>query len=447
MNRKTYKTFYSYVVPSVLAFALSGVYTIVDGFFVGRSVGDVGLSTINIAYPVVSLLQALGTGVGMGGAVMYTLSRSSGRPEEAKRYLRCTTLLLLAVSALLTVLLFAARAPILRLLGAAGEMAALGEEYLEYIALGTVFQMFATGVVPIIRNNNGARFAMGTMIAGFLCNIVLDYLFVWVYEWSVAGAALATVIGQALTALGGFLYLARHKIPVWGVEHKGAGRYVKDIFKIGIAPFGISFTPLISQMFMNRFSMRYGGETAVAGYACIAYVFAIVCLLVQGVGDGSQPLISRCYSQKDAGAVFRTRKLAYGTAAVLAALCMAGLYAARGRIGPVLGASAETAETVAAVLPIFLSGYLFLAFSRVTTAVFYATEQVGYSYTLVYMEPVLQVVLLLVLPVAAGMGQTGVWWSMPLAQILTAGAAAVLKIRADRGAPAERGGYGKKTTA
>ncbi len=72
MNKTEYKTFYSYVIPSVLAFALSGIYSIVDGFFVGNSVGDIGLSTINIAWPVVSVVQALGTGIGMGGAVMYT---------------------------------------------------------------------------------------------------------------------------------------------------------------------------------------------------------------------------------------------------------------------------------------------------------------------------------------------------------------------------------------
>lgn len=431
MNPKTYKTFYSCVIPSVLAFALSGIYTIVDGFFVGRSVGDIGLSTINIAYPVVSLLQALGTGIGMGGAVMYTLNHSSGRQDEAKKYLRCTTLLLLAVSVALTVLLFFTMTPVLQLLGAAGEMVTLGVEYLEYIALGAIFQIFATGVVPIIRNNNGAKFAMGTMIAGFLCNIVLDYLFVWVYEWSVAGAALATIIGQALTAVGGFLYLARHRIPVWGLEIKGIGKCVKDIFKIGIAPFGISFTPLISQIFMNRFSIQYGGEMAVASYACIAYVFTIVSLLVQGVGDGSQPLVSQYYGQKDIRAVLRTRKLAYGTAAVLAAVCMAGLYAARGLIGPVLGASAATAENVAAVLPVFLSSYLFLAFSRVTTAAFYAIEKVKCSYTLVYIEPVFQVLLLLFLP--RFWKQTGVWWSMPLAQILTAAAAVGLKIRTDKG--------------
>lgn len=431
MDKSPVKTFYSYVIPSVLAFALSGVYTIVDGFFVGRSAGDIGLSTINVAYPVVSLLQALGTGVGMGGAVLYTLHRASGSQEEAEKYLRCTTMLLLAASAVLTALLYAAMEPVLRLLGAAGEMVTLGVEYLEYIVPGTVFQIFATGVVPIIRNNNGARFAMGTMIAGFLCNIALDYLFVWVYEWSIAGAALATVIGQALTAVGGFLYLARRKIPVWGIETMGAGKGMGDILKIGIAPFGISLTPLVSHLFMNRFSMRYGGEPAVASYACVGYVFAIVCLLVQGVGDGCQPLVSRYYGQGDMKSVRRTRSLAYGTAAVLAALCTAGLYALRGRIGPLFGASAATAESVAAAMPVFLCGYLFLAFSRVTTAVFYATEKTAYSYMLVYMEPALQVLLLLALPRL--WGQAGVWWSMPLAQILTAGAALVLKAREERG--------------
>ena len=127
MSAKSYKTFYACVIPSVLAFALSGVYTIVDGFFVGRSVGDIGLSTINIAYPVVSLLQALGTGIGMGGSVMYTLSRSSGKQDEAKRYLRCTTLLLLVVGVVLTVLLLLTMTPVLKLLGAAGEMVTLGK--------------------------------------------------------------------------------------------------------------------------------------------------------------------------------------------------------------------------------------------------------------------------------------------------------------------------------
>ena len=96
MNR--YKVFASYVIPSVLAFALSGVYAIVDGFFVGRSTGDAGLSAINIAFPVVSLMQSLGTGIGMGGSVLWTVKKASGSEEAAGKYVRGTLLLLLLVS-------------------------------------------------------------------------------------------------------------------------------------------------------------------------------------------------------------------------------------------------------------------------------------------------------------------------------------------------------------
>ena len=89
------KKFLKYVVPSVLAFALSGIYAIVDGFFVGNSVGDVGLSAINVVYPVVTLMQSAGTGIGMGGAVMWTVRRAEGQKEDGDEYVRTALRLLL----------------------------------------------------------------------------------------------------------------------------------------------------------------------------------------------------------------------------------------------------------------------------------------------------------------------------------------------------------------
>ena len=114
-----YGLFIRYVAPSVLAFALSGVYAIVDGFFVGHSMGDAGLSAINIAFPVVSLIQSLGTGIGMGGAVIWAVKRGTESEEEAGRYVRGTLLLLLIFSVVSTVALYFLIEPILRLFGAA----------------------------------------------------------------------------------------------------------------------------------------------------------------------------------------------------------------------------------------------------------------------------------------------------------------------------------------
>lgn len=430
MNLKEYKKFYSYVIPSILAFALSGVYTIIDGFFVGHSVGDIGLSTINIAYPVVALLQALGTGIGMGGAILYTLNSSSGKTETSKKYLHTTTILLFLVSIIFMIILLSTMTPVLKILGATGDILELGKQYLKYIVIGAIFQIFATGVVPIIRNNNGAKFAMITMISGFICNIILDYLFVWVFELSVSGAAIATIIGQALTAILGICYLIYHKISFIGSIPKNILKLTKDIIKIGIAPFGLSLSPIISHLFMNRFSAKYGGEIAIASYACIGYVFAIVSLLVQGVGDGSQPIISEYYGKEGKKATFKMRKLAYYTSFSLAVICIIALFFFKGYIGTLFGASNITTENVANTLPIFLTGFMFIAFSRVTTSYFYATEKVTYSYMLVYIEPIIQVLLLLILPHFKG--QLAVWWCMPLAQIITCLIAVILKNISDK---------------
>ncbi|MDE7330863.1 MAG: hypothetical protein K2O16_01295 [Lachnospiraceae bacterium] len=181
------KVFFSSVIPSVLAFALSGIYAIVDGFFIGNSIGDIGLSTINVAYPVVALMQAIGTGIGMGGAVIYSISVAAGDKKGADTYAKGTGGFLLLASIAATAVMYIILEPVLKLLGAEGDILTFGVEYLRIIVLGAVFQVFSTGIVPLIRNYNGAAFAMASMIAGFLTNILLDYTFVWVMEWGVSG--------------------------------------------------------------------------------------------------------------------------------------------------------------------------------------------------------------------------------------------------------------------
>ena len=186
--------------------------------------------------------------------------------------------------------------PILRLFGAEGDIYAYGKEYLDVIVLGSVFQIFATGLVPAIRNNGGATFAFVTMLSGFGSNIVLDYVFVWVLEGGTAGAAVATILGQAVTAAEALIYFLVKKLPLFG-SFRRFGRCAASIVRVGVAPFGLTLSPMISLMLINKFCMLHGGESAVACYACIAYAVTIVQMLVQGVGDGSQPLISTFYGE------------------------------------------------------------------------------------------------------------------------------------------------------
>ncbi len=423
-----FKPFAACVFPAVFAFALSGIYAIVDGFFVGRSIGDTGLSAINIAYPVTALIQAAGTGTGMGGAVMYSVRLAEKRDSEAENFMKGVFFYLALTGILLTVILFPLTDPLLSLMGADGELMKPGREYLSVIVLGSVFQVFGTGVVPLIRNQGKSVQAMYCMIGGFVTNIFLDYLFVWVLRLGMAGAAWASVAGQAVTMAGGLLCMRGQKIPV-GIPRQALSVFF-SIWRIGLAPFGITMCPMISLLLMNRASLQYGGSEGVACYACIAYVITIMYLILQGVGDGSQPLMSRFYGEDNKKEVRITRTMAYAAAAVMGVALAVLLYWCRNGIGVLFGASEIVSLAVGTDLYIFLAAVPFLAFLRVTTAGFYATEQTRFSYMIVYGEPIFLALLLPVLP--AWMGLKGVWWSQTGAQILTALMGWGLKLWSDR---------------
>lgn len=425
------KTFFQYVIPSVLSFALSGVYTIVDGFFVGNSIGDLGLSAVNIAYPIVAVIQALGTGIGMGGAIYYSIYKAEKKETQAKEFTAGALWLLVITSILLTISVFLLNGNLLKLLGAGGELLTLGEEYIAVIALGSALQVVGTGLVPFIRNHGGSFYAMVSMIAGFVTNIILDYVFVWVWDQGVSGAAWATVIGQGVTMLIALSYLLCKKRFTLHISFSKFGKVSASIIKIGIAPFGLAMSPNISLIIINRFSIFYGGEPAIATYACIAYVICIIYLILQGVGDGSQPLLSQYYGEKNFNKLKDTRKLAYKFAIFLSLVGCIIMYLTKGSLGILFGASNAVNVEIAKIIPIFLVSVPFVAILRITTASFYATEKSGFSYVLTFIEPLFMLVLMFILPPLFG-GQVMIWWSTVFARILSALLAIILKISVDK---------------
>lgn len=426
----TRKEFFKYVLPSMLAFALSGIYSIADGFFVGNALGDHALAAINMAYPLTAFIQAAGTGIGMGGAVHYAICRGNDTPGHGRRYFGMTLILLVSFSALLTVLFLAGSPAILQLFGASGDIKALASEYMLCIACGAFFQIMGTGLVPLIRNMGGSVAAMAAMITGFITNIVLDYLFVWRLTWGMSGAAIATVIGQAMTFLACLVFLLiRHEKPELHFEGH-CSMFIKNILKVGLSPFGLTFSPNITLILINKSAAMVGGAAAVTCYAPISYISSVIFLLLQGVSDGSQPLLSLSYGEGNMEKTKAVRNLAYRFALFVSVLCMVVLYILRGQAAALFGASGEITQNVAGILPIFLSGYLFIAISRVTTAYFYATGTNLKAFILIYGEPLALLLLLLVLPHAIGL--TGTWLCVPLSQIT----AALLSLLLTRNHPA-----------
>ena len=344
---------------------------------------------------------------------------------------RSSTILLLAItSVIVTGVFFIQAVPVLRLLGANGDILKMANEYVVVIAIGTVFQMYATGLIPFIRNLGGATYAMVAMIAGFITNTILDYLFVLVLNWGMAGAAWATVIGQGVTMFFTIGYLLRKKPGFELPNIKELPKLFGSILKMALSPFGLTYTHMLTLIPMNRFLLIYGGEKAIAIYACITYITAIIYLLLQGVGDGSQPLFSKYYGTAEVAGLKATRLMAYKTAGAIAILCMVVFFFARKNVGFLFGASETVNQELALILPLYLASLFFLSFTRVTTSFFQSTEQSGFSYLLVYAEPILLLLTLMVLP--RFMGLNGVWLAVPLAQLLTWIIALLAKRKVDR---------------
>ena len=428
MEKNHKALFFKYVIPSIIAFALSGIYAIVDGYFVGNTIGDVGLSAINIAYPIVAVLQALGTGIGMGGAVYYSINMAEKKEQRAKEYIATSWWLLIVVSVIVTAVIYYTSTGILELLGAEGAILENAVDYIKIIALGAVLQILGTGMIPFIRNYGSSFWSMLAMVGGFITNIILDFVCVWIYGMGMKGAAAATIIGQGVTAAISIAYALYNKKFYVHVEMQNLKKTCASIFKVGLAPFGLALTPNISLVLINRFSAFYGGEKAIATYACVSYIICIIYLILQGVGDGSQPLMSGYYGEGDKDSLKETRRIAYIFAVILAVAGGIIMYVSRTRIGILFGASVEVSHEIAEIVPIFLVSLPFVAITRIATAGFYATEKSGLSYILTFIEPMLMLVFMLILPSLFG-GQVMIWWSTVLARIVAAVIALILTKR------------------
>ncbi|MCR5582713.1 MAG: polysaccharide biosynthesis C-terminal domain-containing protein [Eggerthellaceae bacterium] len=428
------KTYFGYVVPSTLAFVLTGVYSIVDGFFVGHMAGDVALAGINVAWPIVALVMALGTGIGMGGAVVSSIRAGEGNDGASRRAIGCAITLLVAVTPVVMAVLLLGGQPLLWVIGGREEVLAQAQAYLSVIAWGSVFQMVEGGCVPLVRNMGHVKFAMVAQVVGGLVNVLGDWLLVMVLGWGIVGAAVATVSAQAIASVFFvvfFLRGGRISRADLGVDRSIVGR----MFKIGFAPAALTLLPEVTTVVMNIATVTYGGVTAQASFAIMSYTVVAVQWIIQGVHDGSQPIISLCYGSGDARSVRRLRHINYVLAVLMAVLGWVGLYFSRWHIAALFGTSPEGAAVFAHGVTLFALCLPFYAISHVVVSFFYAVEHARGSLALIVGEVALMIVFPIVLPLFWGLD--GAWMSAPFCYAILSVMALCL-MHAGRGALSER---------
>ena len=416
ITRGMLKEYLKYIVPTMITFTLGGVYSIIDGVFVGHAVGDAGLAGINVAFPLVAFIMAVGTGVGMGGGVISSIARGAGNEAKARRAMG-TTLTMLALSAVpIMALLFTLATPICELLGGQGETLAQAAAYTGVIAWGVPFQILVTGCTPLIRNQGKVAYAMAVQV------------FVILLGMGTAGAAAATVVSQvsAFLLVLGFFLKRENRIAV--ADLRPDRHIALHALRLGLAPFGLTLLPEATVVAINVNLSMYGGEQALAAYAVVSYTACVIQMLIQGVGDGSQPLISKHYGAGDADGVRRFRNTNYLITINLGVLGLAAMYLLRSQVPLLFGASDETAGLIAYALPVFSTAYVFYGFTHASTSYFYAVDDAKASSAIVYGEALL--VVLIVFGAARLFGLDGIWLSVTAVQmVLSVAAGALLRQR------------------
>ena len=280
-----------------LAQLINVLYSVVDRMYLGRLPGHLALTGLGLTMPIVSILMGFANLCGMGGAPLCSICRGQGDDEEAEHILGNSFTLLLILGAAATLVFLLLKRPVLCLFGASEATFPYADAYLTIYLCGTLFVMVSLGMNPFINAQGFAKIGMMTVGLGAVVNIVLDPVFIFVLDMGVQGAALATVIAQGCSAvwvlkfLTGKRAILRLKFDCMALS----ARRVRKIVSLGLAGFFVNLTNSLVQVVCNTTLQAYGGDLYVGAMTIINSIREVVSMPVQGLSNGSQPVLGYNY--------------------------------------------------------------------------------------------------------------------------------------------------------
>lgn len=294
-------------IPAVAAQLVNMLYNMVDRMYIGRIPGSgaLALTGMGVCMPVILLISAFAALVSMGGAPRASIKMGAQLPGEAEQILGNCTTALLAIAAVLTVVFLAFAEPLLLLFGASADTLGYALDYMRIYVMGTVFVQLALGLNAFITAQGFATTSMLTVLIGAVLNIVLDPIFIFVFGMGVKGAALATVLSQAVSALWVVSFLRGKKtaLRLQAKNLRPVAAVILPCLALGLSPFIMQSTESILMIAFNTSLQKYGGDLAVGAMTILSTVMQFTMLPLVGFSQGAQPITSYNYGAKNAGRV------------------------------------------------------------------------------------------------------------------------------------------------
>ena len=306
----------SLAIPAIIANLVNALYNVVDQIFIGQGIGYLGNAATNIAFPITTMCLAIGLTLGIGGASNFNLELGKGCPEKSKHTAgtAASTLIIIGIILCITVRIFLE--PLMIGFGATNKILEYSMEYTGITSYGIPFLLFSIGVNPLVRADGNAKYSMIAIVIGAILNTILDPLFMFVYNWGIAGAAWATVISQIISALLLLIYFPKFKSVKFSLnDFIPQLHYLKRIISLGFASFIYQFSNMIVLVTTNNLlkiygkNSIYGSDIPIAVFGIVMKINVIFIAIVLGLVQGAQPIFGFNYGAKNYHRVRETMRL------------------------------------------------------------------------------------------------------------------------------------------
>ncbi|WP_010168456.1 MATE family efflux transporter, partial [Candidatus Epulonipiscium viviparus] len=429
------KLIWAMVMPAFMAQLINALYNIVDRVYIGRipGEGELALTGLGLTFPILQIVVAMSAFAGSGGAPL--ASRYLGRQDynKAKDILQTSATLLIIFSIILTVVFYIAKEPLLYLFGASEHTAPYADAYLSIYLLGTIFVQFSVGLNPFISGQGNAKIAMFSTLIGAVINIILDPIFIFVFDMGVQGAAIATVISQAASAIWIVRYLTSDKSVV-RLDFKKLGLKkdcVMAIVAIGISPVIMQSTNSLVNIVLNSSFQHYGGDMYVGAMTILSSIATMQFIPIDAVRQGVIPILAYNYGARNKKRLIAIMKrlLIFTTAASMVTsivvLAFPELFVA------IFSSNSEMVDLASGLARVYFLGTPLFGVIMATQGCFIAF---GFAKSSIFIALLRKIIILipfaLILPHFYGV--MGIVYAQPLADIgatITAGTALIIAFR------------------
>lgn len=424
---------FKYALPAIIAMTATSLYNIVDSIYIGHGCGALALGALTVAKPFMDICAAFGSLVGVGASSLLAIYLGEKDYDRANRVLGNVIVLNIILSAIVMVIGLVWLDPILMAFGASKDTLLYAHEYMEIILYGNILTHIYFGLNAMLRSAGHPRFSMTATIVAVVVNIILDPIFIFGLDMGVRGAALATVISQAIAVTWQFTkFMDKNELVRF---HRGIWRLNRHItlraLAIGMSPFLYNIAHCFVVIIINNQLKTFGGDMAIASYGVINRLTFVFAMIVMGLNQGMQPITGYNYGAKKYDRVLKSFYLtciyATGVMGVVFILgeCFPEMVTKMFTHDPIL------IDQTIKPMRIICSTMLIIGFQMVTGNLFTSIGKAGKAIFLSLTRQVIYLIpLTLLLPMAFEMPLDGVWWAIPVSDTLSAITAIIILLTA-----------------